>query len=60
MKIKIYSRDDCKFCHDAKDFLTGMEMQYEEINQPEGSVPQIYIDEEHIGGYTELLKWATS
>ena len=59
MEVKIYSREDCKFCRDAKEFLMGMEMQYVEINQPEGRVPQIYIDGQHIGGYTELLEWAT-
>lgn len=60
MKFKIYSRDDCKFCKDAKDFLTGMDYEFEEEEQPTGTVPQIYLGEEYIGGYTELVKWVTT
>lgn len=58
MQVKIYSREDCKFCKDAKDFLIGMGISYEEETQPTGMVPQIYIGEQHIGGYKELLEWA--
>ena len=58
MVIKIMSRDDCKFCKDAKDFMTGMNIEFEEEHQPEGRVPQIYFGEKHIGGYQELLEWA--
>ena len=58
MQVKIYSRDDCKFCKDAKDFLTGMDISFEEETQPTGIVPQIYVDDKHIGGYQELLAWA--
>lgn len=54
------SRDDCIFCQKAKEFLTGFEISYEEEYAPFGQVPQIYIDDKHIGGYTELLEWATS
>tara|TARA_B110000967_G_C18848137_1_gene543117 strand:- start:1026 stop:1208 length:183 start_codon:yes stop_codon:yes gene_type:complete len=60
MDIKIYSREDCKFCKDAKDFLTGMEIAFTEELQPTGTVPQIYISGEHIGGYNELLTWAST
>jgi glutaredoxin len=39
-------------------FLQGMDIEYTEEEQPEGRVPQIYIDDEFIGGYTELIEWA--
>lgn len=58
MEIKIYSRDDCKFCNDAKQFLQGMDLEYTEEYQPTGTVPQIYIDGEKIGGYNELIEWS--
>jgi glutaredoxin len=58
MKVLIKSRDDCKFCTEAKMFLQGMDIEYTEEEQPEGRVPQIYIDDEFIGGYTELIEWA--
>ena len=39
-------------------FLQGMDIEYNEEHQPEGRVPQIYIDDEFIGGYQELIEWA--
>lgn len=59
-KVKILSRDDCKFCSDAKGFLMGMEVEFVEEHQPEGRVPQIYIDDYHVGGYEELIKFSIS
>ena len=53
--VVIKSRDDCKFCYDAKGFLTGMEVSYTEEYQPEGAVPQIYIDGRLVGGYSDLI-----
>jgi glutaredoxin len=58
MKVVIKSRDDCKFCTEAKMFLQGMDIEYTEEEQPDGRVPQIYINDEFIGGYTELIEWA--
>ena len=51
-QVKIYSRDDCIFCKQAKDFLTGFEIDYIEEYQPTG--------ETHIGGYTELVELSQS
>lgn len=59
-QVKIYSRDDCIFCKQAKDFLTGFEIDYIEEYQPTGQVPQIYAGETHIGGYTELVELSQS
>ena len=55
MKVKIFSREDCVFCQRAKEFLEGMEIEYTEEHQPTGMVPQIYINEDHIGGYDDLI-----
>jgi glutaredoxin len=60
MKVIIKSREDCRFCTEAKMFLQGMDIEYNEEHQPEGRVPQIYIDDEFIGGYQELIEWATN
>lgn len=66
-KFKIYSRSDCGFCAAAKRLLESKGLQYEEIDidcdqnsrvmlkaQGHKTVPQIWIDEYHIGGYNEL------
>lgn len=55
MKVKIFSREDCIYCQRAKEFLDGMEIEYTEEYQPTGMVPQIYINEDHIGGYDDLI-----
>tara|TARA_B100000925_G_scaffold213318_1_gene162827 strand:+ start:632 stop:850 length:219 start_codon:yes stop_codon:yes gene_type:complete len=60
IKAKIFSRDDCSFCSQAKEFLNGMEVEYEEVYQPTGRVPQIYAGDIHIGGYTELIELSQS
>ena len=69
MKAKIYSTAWCGWCDSAKSLLEDLGIPYEEvllnsdlaiaefkINCPGlTSVPQIFLDEEHIGGYKELL-----
>jgi len=60
MVVRILSRDDCTFCQQAKEFLTGFEIEYVEEHQPTGRVPQIYAGEKHIGGYMELLELSQS
>jgi len=60
MVVKIMSRDDCTFCHQAKEFLTGLEIEYIEEHQPTGRVPQIYAGDKYIGGYTELVALSQS
>jgi glutaredoxin len=60
MLVKIFSRDDCSFCSQAKQFLDGMEIEFEEEYQPTGQVPQIYAGDTHIGGYTELVQLSQS
>ena len=66
-KIKIYTTDYCPYCKAAKNLLEDKGLSYEEIliqsldeketliaktGQP--TVPQIFIDDEFIGGFDEL------
>jgi glutaredoxin 3 len=68
-KIEIYSSAYCPYCVRAKALLTQKSVaftEYEVDKQPElrvlmmdrskrTSVPQIFIDDEHIGGCDELF-----
>ena len=71
MKIVIYTQDMCGYCVEAiKEFETR-EWEYTSHNikhadnydnlkklLPEvKTVPQIWIDGNHIGGYDELMEW---
>ncbi len=67
-KVVIYSKTYCPFCVRAKNLLDGKGVKYEEImvdsdpqlfadlKQKSGmlTVPQIFIDDQLIGGFTEL------
>lgn len=68
-KIKIYSKTSCPACVTAKVLLDKKGVQYEEIildNKPEEiqeliaktgmrTVPQIFINDELIGGCSDLI-----
>ncbi len=68
-KIKIYSKTSCPACVMAKDILDKKGVRYEEIildNKPEETqelmertgmrtVPQIFINNELIGGCSDLI-----
>ena len=68
-KIEIYTSPFCSFCFSAKNLLSKKNAAFEELDvmmhpkrKPEmaaraggrTSVPQIFIDGEHIGGCDEL------
>lgn len=68
-KIIIYTTDICPYCTRAKDLLASKGLKYQEINvtnnPKEGAemvkksngrktVPQIFFDDRHIGGYDDL------
>lgn len=68
-KIEIYTTLICPYCNSAKDLLTKKGVSYSEIRiegNPElmveakkrsggrMTVPQIFIDNQHVGGYDEL------
>lgn len=68
MKAVIWSKYHCTFCDQAKVLLQQKGIPYEERKIGDGwtkeelleavpnarAVPQIFIDEEYVGGYTEL------
>ncbi|MEM1089946.1 MAG: glutaredoxin 3 [Pseudomonadota bacterium] len=71
MKIEIYSKGWCPFCQRAKALLERIGLEYTEYNveAEEGrleemlqradgrrTVPQIFLDDRGIGGYTELYR----
>jgi len=70
MTIIIWSKFDCSFCERAKHEFKKRDLSYEERIIGAGwtkeqllevvpnarSVPQIFIDETYVGGYTELMK----
>ena len=59
-KVVVQYRDSCRYCHDAKGFLRGMEITFEEEYQPVGQVTQILVDGKTIGGYEDLLALSQS
>lgn len=66
--VKIYSADWCPFCNRAKRLLDNKGVPYQEINVDQNpgtreeimqktghkTIPQIFIGEEFIGGFSEL------
>jgi glutaredoxin 3 len=71
MKAIVWSKYNCTFCDQAKALLTARGIQFEERKIGDGyskeelleavpnarSVPQIFINENHIGGYVELERY---
>jgi len=70
MKAVIWSKDHCPYCDQAKALLTQKGIKFEEKKIGHGytreqlleavpdarTVPQIFLDDELIGGFTELRK----
>ena len=69
--VIIYSSGFCPYCTWAKKMLDGKQVSYSEvrIDQVDGAqqemleksegqmtVPQIFIDAFHVGGYTDMVK----
>ena len=67
--VTVYTTDGCSLCVSAKTLLSRRNIAYEEINlarDPDGraklseitgmyTFPQIVVDGQSIGGFTELL-----
>lgn len=67
-KVEIYTTPTCPYCHAAKALLADKGVPYEEISvvDPElrsgmiqrahgrRTVPQIFIDDAHVGGYDDM------
>lgn len=70
MKATVWSKDHCPFCDQAKALLKQKGIEFEEKKIGHGftkedlleavpaarTVPQIFLDEQLIGGFTELKK----
>jgi glutaredoxin len=70
MKATVWSKDHCPFCEQAKSLLKLKGIEFEEKKIGHGytreqlleavpdarTVPQIFLDEQLIGGFTELKK----
>jgi glutaredoxin 3 len=67
--VQIYTTESCPFCHRAKDLLKAENVPYQEVDVTgddaarasllersggQRTVPQIFIGETHVGGYTDL------
>jgi len=72
-KITIYSKPNCVFCDKAKSMVKNLGFEYEEkmfgkdfstpdelyeaVGKQVRTMPQIIIDDKHIGGYNELVEY---
>jgi glutaredoxin 3 len=70
MKAIVWSKDQCPFCVQAKALLDSKGIEYEERNVSKDwtkeqlleavptarTLPQVFLDEELIGGFNELRK----
>ena len=73
-RVKVYTTDFCSYCDVAKRILESKKIEYEEINIHGDSemrdnieeltgrrdVPQIFIDDQHIGDDDNLTELARS
>jgi glutaredoxin 1 len=71
--ITIYGKTNCGFCTKAKDLVESKKFKYEykdvgisqsvldelqtRVSTPVRSVPQIFIRDKHIGGYSDLIRY---
>ena len=66
--VTIYTKDYCPFCVQAKTLLKSLEVEFEEVDVTDDmeklreimqisrmrTVPQIFIGNECLGGYTDI------
>jgi glutaredoxin 3 len=66
--VKIYTTSTCPYCHAAKALLAQKGVAFDEVNVSDPtarqamtkrahgrtSVPQIFIDDTHVGGYDDM------
>lgn len=70
-QVALLTKRGCPFCARAKALLTGLGIRYHEIElgnsrrsqvvralTGEGTVPQVFLNGEHIGGWDALEAWA--
>ena len=70
MKAVVWSKDACPFCVQAKALLKSRDIEFEERNVSKDwtreqlleavpnarTLPQIFLDDKLVGGFTELRK----
>lgn len=73
-KVIVYSAENCTYCRMAKQLLTSKEIPFEEVRvdideakreemmrlSNRRTVPQIFINDQPIGGYDDLAALAKS
>ena len=72
MKVIVYSKPNCQFCDKAKALLERLGYEYtekvvtkdisleeffKELGKTVRTIPQIVIDDKHIGGFNELTEY---
>lgn len=71
MKVEIYSKSNCPYCDMAKDFFNSKDIVFTsynaenvdifnelmERNPNARTMPQIFINNKLVGGYTDLIEW---
>ena len=65
--VEIYSKSNCVFCDKAKNYFSQNDISNVEIadvfdtlmsrNPNARTMPQIFINDVLIGGYTDLIEW---
>ncbi|MFY8212261.1 MAG: glutaredoxin family protein [Candidatus Nanopelagicus sp.] len=75
MKAVVWSKDACPFCVQAKALLESKGIEFEERNINQGTwtkeqlleavptartMPQIFVDDAHVGGFVELRKFLSN
>jgi glutaredoxin 3 len=73
-KVIVYTKDGCPYCRLAKELLTNRKVAFEEVRvdldeekfaemlrlSNRRTVPQIFINDQSIGGYDDLAALAKS
>ena len=73
-KVILYTKDNCPYCRLAKDLLSARNIAFEEVRidlddnkrdemirlSNRRTVPQIFINDQSIGGYDDLAALAKS
>ena len=74
MKAIVWSKDQCPYCVQAKSLLESRGIEYEERNVSKDwtkeqlleavptarTLPQIFLEQEYVGGFTELRQHLTN
>jgi thioredoxin reductase (NADPH) len=70
-KVEIYTKSNCSYCEMAKQYFDSQNIEYslhdvenvetfKELlnrNPSARTMPQIFINDQLIGGYTDLIEW---